>query len=68
MTAFKNINYNQGGLGFDGCDIELAIRKDSSFHRILYQETDPLNGIDNFIFQLDSIWNEIGKYPPSTTP
>lgn len=66
MTQFQQLNYNSGGLPFDGCSIHLWIEKDNQSHQITYQEKDSLYGMEDFIFQLDSLWNSIGKFAPSS--
>lgn len=66
MNQFKQLNYNTGGLPFDGCSITLWIEKDQQSHQITYQEKDSLYGMQAFIFHLDSLWNSIGKLAPSS--
>jgi len=65
MNAFKQLNYNSGGLPFDGCNINLSVDKDSDFHAVLMKYGDSINPIQNFVNQLDSLWIEAGGlFPP----
>jgi hypothetical protein len=65
-NAFQQINLNSGGLPYDGCDVFLYIKKNQQSHAIRYEPSDTLVGMQSFIRQLDSLWNQIGMVPPST--
>lgn len=64
MNTFKGVNYNQGSLPVDGCDIVLSVKKDTAQHQIVFDLNDSLPTIDAFMYQLDSLWSLIGVYPP----
>lgn len=60
---FKSLNYNSGGLGYDGCDIWLKISKDGAQHEIRFDVLDTIPQLRQFSNQLDSLWSSMGYFP-----
>jgi len=61
---FSSLNYNSGDLGADGCDIWLRINRGNQSHAIRFSPTDTIPQLRAFTDQLDSIWSDMGNFPP----
>jgi len=61
---FSSLNYNSGELGSDGCDIWLRVNRDGQSHEIRFSPDDTIPQLRAFTDQLDSIWSEMGNFPP----
>lgn len=61
---FSALNYNSGDLGSDGCDIWLRIKRGGQSHEIRFSPSDTIPQLRALTDQLDSIWSEMGDFPP----